>query len=279
MPPPEGPSAAAVPLSVAALVMGAPTLGASTGAPAYQQIEQWLTDLMTGGRLTPGDRLPKEADLAAALAVSRMTLRQALAALETRGVVERIPGRSGGTFIVEPTIECDITGLAGFTEQLRRGQVRASARVLSATVVPASPKVAKALTVARTSEVFEIVRVRRARGQPLALERSYLPSELFPGLLERRLTGSLYVRMSRDYDRAPQSATEFLEPYIADDDVARVLDVPVGSALLRIERTAASAGGQPIEYASDLFRPDRVRITVRTVAGANGTLRAATHSS
>ncbi len=245
------------------------------GPPAYQQIEQWLTELMTAGTLTPGDRLPKESDLASALGVSRMTLRQALSALEVRGAVKRIPGRSGGTFIVEPTIECDITGLAGFTEQLRRGQVRASARVVSSGLVPPSARVTKALEIGRGDQVYEVVRVRRANGQPLALERSYLPAELFPGLLDRRLTGSLYARMRRDYDLAPQTATEYLEPYVAGDAVAQLLEVPAGSALLRIERTAASAAGQPIEYASDLFRPDRIRITVRTVADAGGALRAA----
>jgi GntR family transcriptional regulator len=260
---------------VAALVASAPDVSVSGGLPAYQQIEQWLTELMTVGALTPGDKLPREADLASTLGVSRMTLRQALAALEVRGVVERIPGRSGGTFIVEPTIECDITGLAGFTEQLRRGQVRASARVVSAGLQSASAKVSKALGIARDSDVYEIVRIRRANGLPLALERSYLPAALFPGLLDRRLTGSLYARMARDYDLAPQSATEYLEPYVAGEVVAAMLDVPVGSALLRIERTAASGAGQPIEYASDLFRPDRIRITVRTVAGAGGALRAA----
>jgi GntR family transcriptional regulator len=256
-------------------VKGAPDFSHAGGLPAYQQIEQWLTELMTAGALTPGDKLPKEADLASLLGVSRMTLRQALAALEVRGVVERIPGRSGGTFIVEPTIECDITGLAGFTEQLRRGQVRASARVVSAGAHPASARVSRALEIARDSEVYEVVRVRRANGQPLALERSYLPAELFPRLLDKRLTGSLYARMARDYDLAPQSATEYLEPYVAGERVAAMLEVPVGSALLRIERTAASAAGQPIEYASDLFRPDRIRVTVRTVAGAGGALRAA----
>jgi GntR family transcriptional regulator len=204
-----------------------------------------------------------------------MTLRQALAALDGRGVVERIPGRSGGTFIVEPTIECDITGLAGFTEQLRRGQVRASARVVRAGLTEATAKVAKELAIPRGSAVYEVVRVRRAEGDPLALERSYLPSELFPGLLDKRLSGSLYARMARDYDLAPQSATEFLEPFVAGADVAALLAVPVGSALLRIERTAASAAGQPVEYASDLFRPDKIRITVRTVAGSGGALRAA----
>ncbi len=269
------PGAATSSFPVAALVASAPDISSAAGLPAYQQIEQWLTELMTGGTLTPGDKLPKEADLASALGVSRMTLRQALAALESRGVVERIPGRSGGTFIVEPTIECDITGLAGFTEQLRRGQVRASARVVSAGHQPASAKVSRALEIARDSDVLEIVRVRRANGQPLALERSYLPAELFPGLLEKRLTGSLYARMARDYNLAPQAATEYLEPYVAPESVAALLDVPAGSALLRIERTAASASGQPIEYASDLFRPDRIRIMVRTVAGVGGALRAA----
>jgi GntR family transcriptional regulator len=270
--------AATTDIPVAALAAAAPDVTLGAGPPAYQQIEQWLTELMTAGTLTPGDRLPKEADLASALGVSRMTLRQALAALEARGVVERIPGRTGGTFIVEPTIECDITGLAGFTEQLRRGRLRASARVVSAGRQPASAKTAKALDLARGSEVYEIVRIRRANRQPLALERSYLPAEVFPGLLDKRLSGSLYARMARDYDLAPQSATEYLEPYVAGSAVAALLEVSPGSALLRIERTAASAAGQPIEYASDLFRPDRIRITVRTVAGAGGALRAAVPS-
>jgi GntR family transcriptional regulator len=276
--PATAPGAGTTNVPVAALVPSAPDISLVGGLPAYQQIEQWLTELMTAGALAPGDKLPREADFASALGVSRMTLRQALAALESRGVVERIPGRNGGTFIVEPTIECDITGLAGFTEQLRRGQVRASARVVSAGRHPASAKVSKALEVPRFSDVYEVVRVRRANGQPLALERSYLPAELFPGLLDRRLTGSLYARMARDYALAPQTATEYLEPYVAPEAVATMLEVPVGSALLRIERTAASAAGQPIEYASDLFRPDRIRITVRTVAGAGGALRAARSS-
>lgn len=252
-----------------------PDLAAPGGQPAYQRIEHWLSHLIETGTLTAGDRLPREADLAALLQVSRMTLRQALGALEARGVVRRVPGRGGGTFIAEPAIECDITGLAGFTEQLRRGNVRASARVLSATVVAATARVATELAVSRGEDVYEIVRVRRAERRPLALERSYLPTGPFPGLLERRLTGSLYARMTRDYDLGPQSANERLEPFIATDEVARVLDVVPGSALLRIQRTAYAASGQPVEYALDLFRPDRIAVTVRTVAGAGGALRAA----
>jgi GntR family transcriptional regulator len=252
-----------------------PDLAASAGLPAHVRIEQWLMRMISDGIVVPGDKLPKEQDLAEGLGVSRMTLRQSLGTLESRGVVERIPGRQGGTFIREPKIDADITGLAGFTEQLRRGQVRASARVVSALVVPASRGVAAALDVAKDAKVYEIVRVRRARGMPLALERSYLPAALFPGLLDRRLTGSLYRILARDYDSAPQSAVEYLEPFIATAELARLLDVEEGSALLLIERTASSAAGRPIEYARDLFRSDRIRVSVRTVAGESGSLRSA----
>ena len=246
------------------LLDSAPDLSVSAGSPAYAQIEQWLTSLIGSGVLLPGDKLPKEKDFAAELGVSRMTLRQALSALEARGVVERIPGRRGGTFITEPKIDVDITGLAGFTEQLRRGHRRAGARVVSATIVKAPRSVALALEIGSDAEVYEVVRVRSANREPLALERSYLPVSLLPGLLEHGLTGSLYAVLARSYDLAPTTATEVLAPKVADASEARLLKVEPGSALMQIERTASSAAGLPIEYAIDLFRPDRVRISVRT---------------
>jgi GntR family transcriptional regulator len=256
------------------LFADAPDLS-STGAPAHVQIEQWLMGLIDAGVVLAGDKLPKEKELAAELGVSRMTLRQSLGSLETRGVLERIPGRQAGTFIRQPRIECDITGLAGFTEQLRRGHVRASARVVTSDVVPASRSVAKALELAADAEVFELVRVRSARRQPVVLERSYLPAELFPGLLDKRLSGSLYTRLRRDFGLAPLSASEYLEPFIAAEREAGLLNVAVGSALLLIERTARTTSGQPVEYARDLFRPDKIRISVQTVAGQTGALRTA----
>jgi len=247
----------------------APPLDRDGGPPAHVQIEQWLTALIDRGELAPGDRMPKETDLAAGLGVSRMTLRQALGRLQSRGVLERTPGRYGGTVVVEPKIECDITGLAGFTEQLRRGHVRASARVVGASEVAAARSVARALDLPRDAPTYEIVRVRLARRAPLALERSYLPAQVFPGLLDHRLTGSLYSLLRRAYDQRPHTARESLEPTTAGAEEAELLEVCVGSPLMRIERTAFNAAGAPVEYARDLFRPDRIRITVRTSTTAD----------
>ncbi len=241
-----------------------PDLTRASGGPSHLRIEQWLMRLITDRALLVGDKLPPEGELATALVVSRMTLRQALASLEAKGVLTRKQGRSGGTFIAEPKIECDLTGLAGFTEQMRRAHLRAGARLVSATTVTAPRTVAGSLDLQRDAQVHEIIRVRSANREPLALERSYLPATEFPDLLDHRLSGSLYKLMDQTYDRAPHTSTEALEPVIATEGEARVLRIDSGSPLMLIERTAYTVAGLPVERAFDLFRSDRTRITLRT---------------
>jgi GntR family transcriptional regulator len=234
------------------------------GAPVYAQIEQWLLAAIGSGDLAPGSRLPPEQSLAGDLGVSRMTLRQALGALESRGVLERIPGRSGGTFIVEPKVECDLTGLAGLTEQLRRARVRAGARIVRAETVRAPRAAAAALGLSARAAVHVVERVRTANRRPLALELSYFPADAFPDLLQHPLGGSLYALLRRRYADEPRQATEFLEPVVAAQHEAPLLGVEVGAPLMLITRTAYSGSGRPVEYACDLFRPDRVRMSVRS---------------
>ena len=70
-----------------------PSINRGPGPTVHAQIEDWLAELISVGRLAPGDRMPTEQDLAAWLEVSRMTLRHALANLARRGLVTRTVGR------------------------------------------------------------------------------------------------------------------------------------------------------------------------------------------
>lgn len=67
--------------------------------PAYQQVADQLRDLVTRGDLAPGDRLPSESELAALFGVSRSTVREALRALTSRGLLVTVRGTTGGTFV------------------------------------------------------------------------------------------------------------------------------------------------------------------------------------
>jgi GntR family transcriptional repressor for pyruvate dehydrogenase complex len=62
-----------------------------------KEIIEQVRDLITSGRMKPGDRLPAERQLAQALSVGRSAVREAIRALESLGVVEARAGE--GTFV------------------------------------------------------------------------------------------------------------------------------------------------------------------------------------
>jgi GntR family transcriptional regulator len=221
--------------------------------PAHAQIELALETAIERGRLSPGDRLPAERRLAERYGVSRMTLRQALGALEQRGRLVRNKGRYGGTFVAEAKLE--LAGTSALSDQLRGLGLAAGARVLAASERKAGPDEAELGT-----RVYSIERVRLANGEPVALERGAYSVEAFPGMLDGPLDGSLYELIRGRYDDVPVRAHERLEPALAQPEEAAALEIEPGAPVMLVERTAYSATGRPVEHSRDVFRGDRTRI-------------------
>jgi DNA-binding FadR family transcriptional regulator len=67
---------------------------------AFEETVERLAQAIRLRVVEEGERLPSERDLSRRLAVSRVTLREALRALERAGYVESRRGRAGGTFVV-----------------------------------------------------------------------------------------------------------------------------------------------------------------------------------
>jgi len=221
--------------------------------PAHAQIELALETAIERGRLSPGDRLPAERELAERYGVSRMTLRQALGSLELRGRLVRSKGRYGGTFVAEPKLE--LTGTSALSDQLRGLGLAAGARVLSARERDSAPD-----EVELGPRVYAIERVRLANGEPVALERGAYSVDAFPGLLGGPLEGSLYDLIRARYDTVPVRAHERLEPALAQPVEAAALGIEPGAPVMLVERTAYSAAGQPVEHSRDVFRGDRTTV-------------------
>ncbi|MGH3438542.1 MAG: FadR/GntR family transcriptional regulator [Sciscionella sp.] len=76
---------------------------------AHDEVAGQLRSLMERGILRAGDRLPPERELAARFGVSRATVRQALSALHSAGLVESLVGK--GTFARAEGAAASITGL------------------------------------------------------------------------------------------------------------------------------------------------------------------------
>ena len=75
----------------------------SASSLSEQAANQILDMILVEKRFQTGDKLPNEMELAQELGISRVTLREAIRILCTRGIVEIQRGR--GTFVtsIEPT--------------------------------------------------------------------------------------------------------------------------------------------------------------------------------
>src|SRR3984893_17833876 len=88
--------------------MSQPVAEQSNGAVAFEpkgvvrprvQIEQQIRSAILSGELPPGFRLQSEAELSRLFGVSRNTIREGLRSLETQGLIEKLPGAGGGSFV------------------------------------------------------------------------------------------------------------------------------------------------------------------------------------
>jgi len=76
----------------------------------YEEVVSQIHDLIREGKIKPGDQLPAERELAETFRVSRTSVREALRALETQGLVISRTGM--GTFIADLPIESLMATLA-----------------------------------------------------------------------------------------------------------------------------------------------------------------------
>lgn len=240
---------------------GAPDLGPI--GPTAEDVRRRLIGMVERGALQPGEKLGAERDLAVKLGVSRSTLRQALASLEEAGVIRRVPGRGGGTFIASAKVERDLSRIVGVPSLLRDQGFTAGSRVVSVGVAPAGPDAAEELGIGEDDFVVDLVRIRLADGVPISLEHAMFPAELVPGLPERDLSGSIYELIDHEFGLRPDQAIEHIEVVLAAPLEASILGVPAGSALLSVTRTTTDAAGTVFEFSHDLFRADRTRISVK----------------
>jgi GntR family transcriptional regulator len=222
-----------------------------------------VADLNAG---VPGTKLGSERDLAERYGTSRSSLRQVLAALEEAGLVDRVIGRAGGIFISHAQVQRSLSDVVGVPAFLASQGYVAGTRVLSTRITVPDRTAQQSLRIGADDFVIEIQRVRLADGSPISLELAQFPAEVFPGLLERELGGSIYEILETHYGLVTSRADERIEAVNATPEEATLLGIKQRSALLLITRITYDQHGVPCEFSRDLFRGDRTRLAV-TVNG------------
>ncbi|QUD88568.1 GntR family transcriptional regulator [Phenylobacterium montanum] len=219
-------------------------------APLYQQLRRALRDAIADNRLAAEEALPPERILAEQLGVSRITVRKALDALVSEGMLTRRQG--AGTFVAA-RVEKSFSKLTSFSEDMiSRGRKPESAW-LSRAAGSANPEESLALGIGPGSPVYRFNRIRFADGEPMALEYSTVPGPCLPS--EFAVTESLYDALDIHSSR-PVRALQRLRAVLFTGEKAKLLGVAEGAPGLFIERRGFVREGRPVEFTQSYYRGD-----------------------
>jgi GntR family transcriptional regulator len=227
--------------------------------PKGEQLEEILEGFI--GTLAPGTALPSERLLAQRYHVARATVSQAIEGLAVRGLVYRVHG--SGTFVAEPRFR-QPEALVSFSEDMRARGMLPGSTVLRQEVVPAAEVIARQLEVEPGTPVVALERVRTADGEPMALERTYLPAARFPGLEACDLIDvSLYELLAERWGIQVAVADQWFSVMRAGETEARLLGIPADNPALLFQRVTRDPSGGIVEYVRSLYRGDRYEVHAR----------------
>jgi GntR family transcriptional regulator, phosphonate transport system regulatory protein len=225
----------------------------------WQKIAEVLTAEIGSGSFPPGARLPTETVLAERFGVNRHTLRQAIGALSTAGLVSVQHGR--GTFVrPAPMLQYPIGARTRFREILSRQSLMPDGELLASRESPATAEAAEALGLPAATPVMVLEILRRADGLPVSVTTSHLPASRFGGIdAAFRKTNSItaalrafgvpdYTRRStRIWTRMPTPEEAVLLRQRADLPVLVMESVNQDESGQAIEFGIARAAGQRLQ--------------------------------
>lgn len=247
---------------------GAAALERGTKGSLWVQLEGELRR-----RIERGDfdtRFPTDHELMEIYQVSRHTVRHAISTLEIQGLVSR--RRGVGSVVDRSRFEQTLGSLYSLFQMVEATGVeqRSLVRALRAT----TDEVAAArLDVSPDTDLVYLERLRLAGGEPLALDRAWMPAHLAAPLLEVDFTHTaLYDELERATGRRPRSGWERITPVVVTGDDAEALGVTAGSAVFSLERLGL-CDVCPLEWRVTLIRGDRFSFVADWTAGRHSDLR------
>lgn len=226
--------------------------------PLWAQLEIDLKRRIGAGAFDV--RFPGEHELVAEYDVSRHTVRDALRRLRTSGVLES--GRGRGTWLRRQRIEQPLGALYSLFRSVEASglEQRSEVRVLE---VRTDEAVAERLDRERRTEFVYLERLRLADGEPLAVDRSWLPRSVAGPLLEADFTHSgLYDELAALTGTRLTGGSEVITALMPDAATRKLLEIPQGCAAMEIRRLGCLRN-TPVEWRETVIRGDRFSVTAQ----------------
>lgn len=204
-----------------------------------------------------GEKIPSERKLCTEYNVSRTTVRNAINDLCLNGYLVRIQGK--GTFVKKDNSQKqNLSNYYSFTEQTKKiGKVPESL-IVDFHIEKCNKIVAKNLNIKKDDLVIHLLRLRKADGEAMMLELTFIPYDKFQKiskeLLERK---PLYEIFETEYDSKIHKVNEIFSVSALTKEQAKYLNSKPNDPCLKIQRKSYDCNDAIIEYTVSFAREDK----------------------
>lgn len=222
-------------------------------------IKESIADDIANGRLSHGDRLPTEPELASRFKTGRHSVRRAIEALVKEGKLNVKQG--SGTYVeIEPLLIYTIGKRTRLHHNLLPQGYEVSSELLAGELIDAPAKICEKLQLAPGAKVVASTRRTSANATPISFGTVYHPAARFPDFIERRdLTGSTTkAYASYGIDDYVRSSTEmFARP--ASPEEAKMLRQHPDLSVVVQRAVDADLDGVPLSCSQVIWAAGRVK--------------------
>jgi GntR family transcriptional regulator len=236
----------------------ASSLDRSSPIPLYLQLANRLEEQIHRGEIGVGSRLAPETALAQEAGLNRNTVRQAIALLVRKGLIEKHKGV--GSFVcrgeaLQPIHE--LGRMTSFIDDFDVAGIETQDIVLAQRRERAGPALAAQLGLAPGDPVVMLERLRIANQTPFVLEQEYFPYDQFSGLLQIDIRGPLYRLLVERFGADLHHSVQTLRAVRPPRAVAEKLGISPSVPCIFLESLAYTSAGRCIEVLRSTYRGDR----------------------
>lgn len=234
--------------------------GSKSPVPLYHRLYVILRNQISSGVYSPGELLPPEIDLSKTYGVSRVTAKRALDELASEGLVERSRGR--GTTVTDKQFDVIggtplSAGIDTLLSNLETISLETYVEVLDFEYVRPPAYIADTLNMPRDIKLQKAARLRFHKGKPLALSTSYIIPEVARNITREDFQKKSLINLITEAGNEIATVNQAISATLADDRIANLLQIPSGSALIRIRRTFLVADDKPVDHVEILYPAER----------------------
>lgn len=218
------------------------------------QVRESLRQQIHDGQWRTGDRLPSESELMQTHAVSRITVRHALADLVAEGLIERVHGK--GSFVAPGTIRQDLSRLQGLAEALEQQGRSVSTQVLSLRKHSPNAQVRQILNLAPDQTCMLLHTLRFAGEQVLSENHTWIHPHVAQGLSAQAIAHADLLTLYENNQgiRVARAAVN-IQAALASQTQCERLQLTPPSAVLQVERTIYTFADQPLHHECSIYHP------------------------